>query len=153
MVRAAGELQRRSWRFYGGVALWVVFCVWLVTVSVHLVSIAVMGSIALAIYVFGVRERWQGEQTASAYSVFNDGGREIAGTFNARQFDRQLRGVYGGALDDDNDSGAGSGAPTHTAAKAPAEKISDDERVRRRKAAAAAAEARFAATAKATAAE
>lgn len=44
--------------------------------------------LCIAPFVFG-REAWQGE--TSAYSVFN-GGRRIAGTFTAEQFDAQLRG-------------------------------------------------------------
>ena len=42
----------------------------------------------IAPFVFG-RDAWDGE--TSAYSVFN-GGRRIAGTFTAEQFDAQLRG-------------------------------------------------------------
>ena len=49
----------------------------------------------IAPFVFG-RDAWDGE--TSAYSVFN-GGRRIAGTFTAEQFDAQLRG---GPRPDDN---------------------------------------------------
>ena len=60
----------------------------------------------IAPFVFG-RDAWDGE--TSAYSVFN-GGRRIAGTFTAEQFDAQLRG---GPRPDDND--AGTAAPRRPA--------------------------------------
>jgi hypothetical protein len=45
--------------------------------------------LSVAPFVFG-RRKWDGE--VSAYSVCNDDGRRIAGTFTAEQFDAQLRG-------------------------------------------------------------
>ena len=45
--------------------------------------------LSVAPFVFG-RRKWDGE--VSAYSVCNDDGRRIAGTFTAEQFDAQRRG-------------------------------------------------------------
>lgn len=149
MVVNASEVNARTWKFKFLVALWLGVCCWLVFIGLH--QIAGMASIALAIYTFGFRERWQGENVASAYSVFNEGGQEIGGTFNAKQFDRQLRGIYGAAVDDDDDGVAG--VPVHVATAAPAQKIDDAEKLRRRKAAAAAAEKRFESSRRAAATE
>ena len=89
----------------------------------------------IAPFVFG-RDAWDGE--TSAYSVFN-GGRRIAGTFTAEQFDSQLRG--GPRPDGDATAGrmaASAPAPAAAPAVSPAE---------RRARAAAAAERRAAAAA------
>ena len=83
----------------------------------------------IAPFVFG-RDAWDGE--TSAYSVFN-GGRRIAGTFTAEQFDAQLRG---GPRPDDND--AGTAAPRRPAEQQTAPAPVVDAATRRRHAAEAA---------------
>ena len=83
----------------------------------------------IAPFVFG-RDAWDGE--TSAYSVFN-GGRRIAGTFTAEQFDAQLRG---GPRPDDN-ADAGTAVPRRPEQQtAPAPVV--DAATRRRRAAEAA---------------
>ena len=81
----------------------------------------------IAPFVFG-RDAWDGE--TSAYSVFN-GGRRIAGTFTAEQFDAQLRG---GPRPDDNAEAVT--APRREQQTAPAPVV--DAATRRRRAAEAA---------------
>jgi len=81
----------------------------------------------IAPFVFG-RDAWDGE--TSAYSVFN-GGRRIAGTFTAEQFDAQLRG---GPRPDDNDGTAVPRRPEQQTTPAPVV----DAATRRRRAAEAA---------------
>ena len=147
MVRQAEpQLNRFTWRSCLCVILWLILCACLTSIGLH--QLAFILSILIAMFAFGFKERWASDRTASAYSVFNEGGSEILGTFNATKFDRQMRGVYGGALDHDGDSGASSVAnPTHKASRGAVEKIDADERIRRRQNAAAAAEKRLEATA------
>ena len=83
----------------------------------------------IAPFVFG-RDAWDGE--TSAYSVFN-GGRRIAGTFTAEQFDAQLRG---GPRPDDNDAGTAAQRRPAEQQTAPAPVV--DAATRRRRAAEAA---------------
>ena len=54
--------------------------------------IALMIIVFLGIWVFGLRDKFPDETTASAYSVFNKDGRAIVGGFTASQFESQLRG-------------------------------------------------------------
>jgi len=91
--------------------------------------------LCIAPFVFG-REAWQGE--TSAYSVFN-GGRRIAGTFTAEQFDAQLRGGPR-PVDPAADAAAAPRRPAEQQIPAPVV-----EAVTRRRAAAEAAERRAAA--------
>jgi hypothetical protein len=104
--------------------------------------VAFCAAIFLSIWVFGLREKWASEETASAYSVFNKDGKAIAGGFTAQQFDRQMRGGIRGS--DDNDNAVfGSIAVAKTGNDNMRESnLSDRERIRRRKSAAAAAERR-----------
>jgi hypothetical protein len=135
MVRAANE---RTPIFYLGCAAWLVVAVLLIAWDFGVVAFC--GSILLAIWVFGLREKFANEETASAYSVFNKDGKAIVGGFTAEQFDRQMRG---GLASNNNDAVRGSVAvaknESHTITQA---KINDQERLRRRKAAVAAAERR-----------
>ncbi len=140
MVRAANE---RSLSFYFGCSAWAMTCVFLVVWDFGV--IAFCGSVLLSIWVFGLREKFSNEETASAYSVFNQDGKAIVGGFTAAQFDRQMRGGIGGT-NDVNDPAKGDVAVAAIVAsgrKQIAETHSEDERLRRRKAAAAAAERRI----------
>jgi len=141
MVRAANE---RTPLFYLAGTAWLVVAVLLTVWDLGVV--AFVGSVLLAIWVFGLRDKFASEETASAYSVFNRDGKAIAGGFTAQQLDRQLRGgALGGTASNDDDPVHGSVATAVTAtpkAEAAA-KMSDAERLRRRTAAAAAAERRF----------
>ena len=98
-----------------------------------------------SIFGFGLRDKFDDETTASAYSVFNKDGRAIVGGFTANQFDRQLRGSMPntGRTADDPLNGpiaeaAGPSNKTSSNAKIPA-----TEREKRRKAALEAAERRL----------
>jgi hypothetical protein len=73
MVLAANE---RTNRFYILAFLWSI-------VSVLLAKNAFVASVLLLIYVFGLREKFDSETTASAYSVFNDDSQGITGGFTA----------------------------------------------------------------------
>ena len=143
MVRAANE---RTPLFYVAGTAWLVVAVLLTVWDLGVV--AFVGSVLLAIWVFGLRDKFASEETASAYSVFNRDGKAIAGGFTAQQLDRQLRGgALGGtasnANDDDPVRGSVAAADTATPKAEAAAKMSDAERLRRRTAAAAAAERRF----------
>lgn len=145
MVRAAHE---RTPRFYVGLVVWLGVAALLLRHDLGVV--AVVASLLLAIYVFGLRDKFDTEDTASAYAVFNRGGQAIAGTLTAGQLDLELRGGGGVNRDDDgrainnNKSMALRLAPTNQSVPS-SEKVNDAERLRRRKAAAAAAERRAAA--------
>lgn len=133
MVRSS---QERSPSFYAGILAWFVCCV--VCVKNDLGVLVFCGSIFLSIWFFGLREKFSNETTASAYSVFNNDQRAIAGSFTGEQLDRQLRN---GSYTSEQKS---STIPTARAGKSEkASKCNDGERLRRRKAAALAAERRM----------
>jgi hypothetical protein len=151
MVRAANE---RTPTFYVGCAAWSVTVVMLIASGFGVVAFC--GSILLSIWVFGLRDKFSSEETASAYSVFNEDGKAIVGGLTAGQFDRQLRGGFpppsGSAFasnnnDNNNDNPVrGSIAVSEhksNAANAKDNTLGENERLRRRTAAAAAAERRF----------
>ena len=140
MVRAANE---RSPRFYLGCILWAVVSVLLIAWDFGV--FAFVGSILLAIWVFGLREKFSDEETASAYSVFNRDGKAIVGGFTAAQFDRQMRGGIGNGVDDPVKGEIATAASDNGMSRREGSTrvLTDDERLRRRKAAAAAAERRF----------
>ena len=143
MVRSSTE---RSNAFYIGCVVWVAGCVWLI--HNDLGSIAFVGTVLLAIWVFGLREKFEGEDGPSAYSVFNKGGRAILGGFTGEQLDQQMRGgmTYAGSISDkakvesDAPLTTTGGASTSTATSS---KLSGGEKLKRRSAAAAAAERRL----------
>lgn len=141
MVRAANE---RSQVFYAGTTTWVVMCI--VLVYSDLGILAFCGTVILGIWIFGLREKFSGEETGSAYSVFNRDGKAIVGGFTASQFDRQLRGGFG-RNDDDSSSNPVKGSVTKAAYSGSTTSFtppsSEEERLRRRKLSAAAAERRF----------
>ena len=138
MVRAANE---RTNGFYIGCIVWAVCAVLLIVYDFGV--IAFVGSILLAIWVFGLREKFAGEQTASAYSVFNKDGKAIVGGFTASQLDRQLRGTpRSGNLDDPVRGDVAKADTAEVSTKSM--NLDEKERLKRRAAAAAAAEKRFA---------
>jgi hypothetical protein len=144
MVRAATE---RTPTFYVGCAAWSVTAVLLLASGFGVVAFC--GSILLAIWVFGLRDKFSSEETASAYSVFNEDGKAIVGGLTAGQFDRQLRGGFAPPSSNNNDNpvrgsiAVASFEHKSNAANAKDKKLGENERLRRRTAAAAAAELRF----------
>jgi hypothetical protein len=152
MVRAANE---RTLTFYVGCAAWSMAAVLLMAWGFGVVAFG--GSILLGIWVFGLRDKFSNEETASAYSVFNKDGQAIVGGLTAGQFDRQLRGGFAPPASNNNNNNdntndnpvRGSIAIAKTASsehKGKANndnKLGENERLRRRTAAAAAAERRF----------
>jgi uncharacterized membrane protein len=74
MVLAANE---RTNRFYILAFLWFILAVLLVKNGFGV--IAFVTSVLLLIYVFGLREKFDSETTASAYSVFNEDSQGITG--------------------------------------------------------------------------
>eukprot|EP00545_Synedropsis_sp_CCMP1620_P015091 CAMPEP_0119004690 /NCGR_PEP_ID=MMETSP1176-20130426/1296_1 /TAXON_ID=265551 /ORGANISM="Synedropsis recta cf, Strain CCMP1620" /LENGTH=142 /DNA_ID=CAMNT_0006956425 /DNA_START=217 /DNA_END=645 /DNA_ORIENTATION=- len=138
MVRAAHE---RSTSFYIACTAWFVAVVTLCYLDLGV--IAFVGSALLGIWNFGLREKFASDDAASAYSVFNRNNKAIPGGFTAQQFERQMRGTAGGAMDDPDDGATGMAAASIATTEIPT-KIGDAEKLRRRKAAASAAEKRFA---------
>lgn len=109
--------------------------------------IAFVGSFVMAMWVFGLRDKFDGEQTASAYSVFNKGGKSLPGSLTAQDVDQQLR-AGGFANNPDSASTKDQGVPTGPAepktmvgleSKGFTLNQNQEERVRRRRAAADAA--------------
>lgn len=139
MVRSTRE---RSRRFYAFGAVWIGVTVWLVRND--LTVLAVFGSLGLALWHFGLRDKFASETTDSAYNVFNRGGRSILGGFTGEQLEGQLRGntapstttTTQSARDDDD-------RPLVSLSSSSPKKASDKDKLRRRAAAAAAAERRM----------
>ena len=138
MVRAAHE---RSTTFYVLGVVWLIATTWLV--AQDLAVLAVVGSVGLGLWQFGLRDKFASEDTESAYSVFNKGGRSILGGFTGEQLEKQLRGT-------------GSGNGSSSSAKADDTKplvtlssssttptMKEKDKLRQRSAAAAAAERRM----------
>lgn len=101
MVKAAGETSNA-----------VRFCSYIWLLGVYLSGSQLSGAtreaalsilftigVLASIWWHGLREKWEGDDTASAYSVFNENGKNIAGTFTSRQFDNSLRTTYAGKED------------------------------------------------------
>lgn len=148
MVRSANETTLST---YVACIVWTI-CAGLLMYA-DLGILALFGSMIFAIYVFGLREKFSNEETASAYSVFNQNQQAIAGTLTAGQIDRQLRGGFdgsgsGNASNSNNNDSIGNSSVAMAAApqnkaQATTANVSQEERLRRRKAAALAAERRF----------
>jgi len=136
MVR---QEKRQSWHLYLGIVLW--GCVCVVATINSFENVAFIFTCFLALYFFGFRNKWP-EDGPSAYSVFNDGGRSIPGTFSAQHLDDQFRGMYGAAKFDRFDDDEFASRNVSLAPKQ-AEIVSADEKLRRREVAAAAAERRI----------
>lgn len=145
MVRSAHE---QTPQFFVGVGLWLAICVALYYHGLGVLAFFL--SMFVAMYVFGLRDKFDSEQTASAYSVFNRNGQAIAGSLTATQLDRQLRG--GGVSNANNEDASPSSSSNQGPAtlsstnsqKSPVKKSDNTEILRRRKAAAEAAERRAA---------
>ena len=140
MVRSANEW---SPRFKTTVAATVAFGIVLIYLDLGVLAFFLF--VVALIFGFGLRDKFDSETTASAYSVFNKDGRAIVGGFTANQFDRQLRGSMpnmGRTADDPlNGPIAESARPSNrTNSKA---EIPATEREKRRKAALEAAERRI----------
>lgn len=127
--------RQRSWLLFVGIILWALVCV--VATMNSFENVAFICSCFLALYFFGFRDKWP-EDGPSAYSVFNDGGRSIPGTFTAQHLDDQFRGIYGSSKEDEQFA-----SQTVSLASKRSEIISADEKLRRRQIAAAAAERRL----------
>lgn len=137
MVRVANERTRG---FYLGCFVWILLAGWLTVLDLGVIAFVV--SVLLAIWVFGFRDKFSSETTASAYSVFNPGGKAILGD-GGKQLDRQLRGGGFATTTDDEDDDSREAAPLLKTTTAPRQSIGSDEKLRRRSAAAAAAERRL----------
>lgn len=137
MVRAANE---RTPLFYVGCVGWIAICAILLVLDLGV--LAFCGSVFLAIWVFGLREKFSNETTASAYSVFNKDQKAIVGGFTASQFERQMRG-HGNHPDGDNPVRGTVASIAEVTSSDDSVKLKGDERLRQRKAAAAAAEKRY----------
>ena len=85
---------------------------------------------------FGLRDKFSNEETASAYSVFNENQQAIQGSFTGTQLDRQLRGGL-------KQNEMKSSIPTALLEKTKNSRVNENERLRRRNAAALAAEQRL----------
>ena len=143
MVRAANE---RSRSFYVGCVIWCSCCFWLI--KNDLGPIAFVGTVFLSIYAFGLREKFDSEETSSAYSVFNKGGKAIAGGFTGDQLERQLRGGIAheiNSMDKPYRASGDSDSPLVTTSDKSTSKktLSEKDKLKRRSAAAEAAERRF----------
>ena len=138
MVRAANE---RSNSFRLGIATCIGLGIFLIYSGFGVLAFAL--AIFVGIFGFGLRDKFSNETTASAYSVFNQDGRAIVGGFTAGQFEKQLRGVGGGTLGNNDDPAKGSIAKARMAASSKSIKLTEEERMIRRRDAAAAAERRL----------
>ena len=141
MVRAANE---RSTAFYVFGVVWLVTVVWLV--SNDLSVLAVVGSAALALWHFGLRDKFSSESDDdnSAYSVFNKGGRSILGGFTGEQLEGQLRGGTNSSNSASNSHDkVDDSQPLVTLSSSTPRKMSEKDKLRQRSAAAAAAERRM----------
>eukprot|EP00977_Amphora_coffeiformis_P014791 scaffold4223_cov189-Amphora_coffeaeformis.AAC.51 len=141
MVRAAHE---RSTTFYVLGVVWLVAATWLI--AHDLAVLAVVGSIGLGIWHFGLRDKFASEETDSAYSVFNKGGRSILGGFTGEQLEGQLRGTgsnssSSSAKMDETRPLVTLSSSTTTTTTTP--KMKEKNKLRQRSAAAAAAERRM----------
>lgn len=141
MVRAANE---RSNAFYAGIFVWLVTCAWCARQGLGI--LAVVGSALLALWVFGLRDKFDSESSPSAYSVLNKGGQAILGGYTGEQLDAQLRGRSSGqtSLDSNKKKSDKDDAPlVTTATRQKPAPLNVNEKVKRRSAAAAAAERRL----------
>ena len=139
MVRPANAKSRQ---FYANVALWATVTYWLV--KNDLGSIAFVATCLLALWTFGLREKFDGEENMSAYSVFNRGGRAIMGGFTGEQFDQQMRGgVATGYKTSASRNNVGDAPLVSTADQKPPKELDEKDKLKRRSAAAAAAERRM----------
>ncbi|CAB9518637.1 expressed unknown protein [Seminavis robusta] len=137
MVRSATE---QSPAFYAGCIAWAAGCWWLIRNGLGV--IAFVGTILAAIFTVGLREKWDGETTDSAYNVFNRGGKAILGSLTGDQVDAQLRGGFQNGSSQSGPVGDAPLATTKSTATT-TQKLSEGDKLKRRSAAAAAAERRL----------
>lgn len=137
MVRAANE---KSNVFYIGLSACLAFAALLVYHDLGVIAFVML--VFVAIFGFGLRDKFSNETTASAYSVFNKDGKAIVGGFTASQFENQLRGPAMSRANP-NDPLKGNIAEALQNKSAGSTSLSDNERAARRRAAAEAAERRL----------
>jgi hypothetical protein len=139
MVRAASET---SPTFYVACVTWLLCVIFLVRSGLGILGF--FGSILFLIFMFGLREKFSNEETASAYSVFNQNQQSISGSLTGDQVDRQLRGGFSSFP---NRTSSSSSIPTADAAPQSqssfVQSVDKGERLRRRANAALAAEQRL----------
>ena len=136
MVRAAHE---RTTLFHVGCIVWLVASGWLCVKGLGILAFSF--SALLALWVFGLREKFASEESPSAYSVFNKGGQAILGGFTGEQLEGQLRGGNQ-TLPTNKENKASADAPL-VSISAKEKPVHANEKVKRRSAAAAAAERRL----------
>ena len=88
MVRSSQDILPALWGWKLGAVLCLGALSHYVGLLVPFLLVASIGSM----FACGLRENWGSDRTASAYSVFNEGGARLQGTFTAEQFESQLRG-------------------------------------------------------------
>lgn len=137
MVRAANE---KSYGFYVTIGACLIASSLLIYYDLGVLAFVML--VFVAIFGFGLRDKFSNEETASAYSVFNKDGRSIVGGFTASQFERQMRGGLAGSGDDSDNPLKGPIAE-HDKGTTGGETVSENERLRRRRAAAEAAQRRL----------
>ncbi len=135
MVRVSNE---KSNLFYVGLAACLAFAALLVYHDLGVIAFVML--VFVAIWGFGLRDKFSNETTASAYSVFNKDGKGIVGGFTASQFENQLRGQ---SRANPNDPLKGNVAEALQNKSVGSTSLSDNERVARRRVAAEAAERRL----------
>lgn len=136
MVRSAYE---RPSSFWIGFLIWAICSV--ILVYIELGILAFVGSVILGVWVFGMRDKFEGETTASAYSVFNKGGKSLPGSLTVHDIDQQLRsgGIVSGQEIMNDADGPAESKTSGIGFTGFALTQSQDERDRRRRAAADAA--------------
>jgi len=143
MVRAANE---RSNAFRLSIAISIVLGIFLVYSGFGVLAFVL--AVFVAIFGFGLRDKFSNETTASAYSVFNRDGRAIVGGFTAGQFEQQLRGAtLNNGMQNSNDDPVKGSIAQARVVKSSATKLTEEERKIRRRDAAVAAERRLRANA------
>mmetsp|Transcript_2089 Transcript_2089/g.4951 ORF Transcript_2089/g.4951 Transcript_2089/m.4951 type:complete len:137 (-) Transcript_2089:43-453(-) len=88
MVRSSQERLPPLWGWKLGAAL----CLGGISYYAGLLLPYLLLCSIASMFVCGSRSQWGSDRTASAYSVFNEGGARLQGTFTSEQFDAQLRG-------------------------------------------------------------
>jgi Uncharacterized conserved domain (SAYSvFN) len=138
MVRSTSD---RSASFYIGLVAWAIVSIGLVMVELGV--LAFFGTVVLGLWQYGLRDKLDGETTASAYSVFNKGGKSLPGSTTMQDVDQQLRSGGGllsaGQRDTDAPSGPAEIINNDNNRFTRNSTTSHDERDRRRKMAADAA--------------
>ena len=112
-------------------------------------SIAFVATCLIAIWVFGLRDKFEGEEGMSAYNVFNKGGQAIMGGFTGEQLEEQMRGSVISHKNRSSDSRSSIGnindplVSLSSGNKVTDKHLDERDKLKRRSAAAAAAELRI----------